>query len=270
MGRLDALDTTAETLFGARPTTVQRLHGGDLSDVYRIDMPDGLRMVAKTGPRVETEARMLRAIAATGAPAPAVLGLANGCLFLTHLPETAATPAGWTALGAGLRHLHEATGPYYGWGEDYAFGPLPISNQPGDDWVAFWRDKRLLVQPDSLPRDLLTRLERLAARLPDLLPHAPRPALLHGDLWTGNALFTANAAALIDPASYYGDPEVDLAMLHLFATPPPEFYAGYGPVPGDLAARRPLYQLWPALVHLHLFGPAYRSIVTTRLATLGV
>jgi fructosamine-3-kinase len=102
-----------------------------------------------------------------------------------------------------------------------------------------------------------------------MIPAAPPAALLHGDLWSGNALFTDGATYLIDPACYHGDAEVDLAMLELFATPPDAFYAAYGRPHGDWATRRAAYQLWPALVHLRLFGQGYRGMVEDRLARLG-
>ncbi len=102
----------------------------------------------------------------------------------------------------------------------------------------------------------------LAARLAGLLPPAPPPAFLHGDLWTGNILVEGGRlAALVDPACYGGDAEVDLAMLTLFDTPPEPFWEAYGePEPG-WEQRRTLYQLFPALVHLRLFGATYAGLV---------
>ena len=154
--------------------------------------------------------------------------------------------------------------------EDYAFGPVEIRNGFQDTWPAFWADHRLRPFLDAAPREIAARLDTLCARLPKLLPDRPRPALLHGDIWTGNALFSGDTAYLIDPASYYGDGEVDLAMLHLFGQPPAEFAKGYGALRDGHERRQPIYQLFPALVHLRLFGAGYHGLVTRLLDRAGV
>ena len=252
---------------GAAPARVVPLHGGDLSEVARVTLTDGRDLVAKSGPLVAREARMLRAMADAGARAPAVLGVTGQVLLIEALDETPASPEGWADLGAGLARLHASTGGTYGWPEDYAFGPQPIPNSPLPDWPDFWARRRILATDP--PPDLRGRLEALAARLPGLLPARPAPALLHGDLWAGNALFSGARAYFIDPAAYHGHAEVDLAMLTLFATPPPDFWQAYGPLAPGWQARRAAYQLWPALVHLRLFGAGYRPMVAGLLARLG-
>jgi fructosamine-3-kinase len=118
----------------------------------------------------------------------------------------------------------------------------------------------------GLPAELARRVERLAAELPERLPVRPAFSLLHGDLWSGNVLVDGpRVSALIDPACYYGHGEVDLAMLTLFGSPGAAFWEAYRPAPG-WDARRPVYQLWPAIVHLLLFGEAYRPMVDRLLA----
>ncbi len=252
---------------GAAPARVTPLHGGDLSQVVRVSLTDGREVVAKSGPLVAREGAMLDAIRAAGARAPAVLGVTGQVLLIEALEETPASPAAWADLGAGLARLHATTGDSYGWHQDYAFGPQPIPNSPLPDWPDFWAQRRLLAT--DTPPDLRGRLETLAARLPDLLPARPAPALLHGDLWAGNALFSGPHAWLIDPASYHGDAEVDLAMLTLFGDPPRAFWSAYGPLAPGWQARRAAYQLWPALVHLALFGAGYRPMVEGLLSRLG-
>ncbi|WP_081532585.1 fructosamine kinase family protein [Rhodovulum sp. P5] len=260
---------TIESLLGATVRQISPLHGGDLSEVTLVMLDDGTRVVAKTGPLVAAEARMLRAIDRAGAPAPKVLAVSGTLLILEYLAEAAASPSGWAALGHALATLHADEGQSYGWGEDYAFGQATLPNTYSDDWCQFWGARRLLAWPDKIPSDIAHRVERLVARLPDLLPPHPRPALLHGDLWAGNVLFTGTGAAFIDPACYYGHGEVDLAMLTLFGSPGPSFMDTYGPPESGWQDRRAIYQLWPALVHLRLFGGGYRSMVDRCLTAVG-
>ena len=85
----------------------------------------------------------------------------------------------------------------------------------------------------------------------------------------GNILVATTAAALVDPACYGGDAEVDLAMLTLFDSPPEEFREAYGPLAPGWEERRPLYQLFPALVHLRLFGATYEPMVDRLLGQIG-
>ncbi|MGG7643621.1 fructosamine kinase family protein [Rhodovulum sp. YNF3179] len=261
----------ATRLLGQTPVRIATLAGGALSDVLGLELADGRAVVAKSGPAPRTEAAMLRALRAAGAPAPAVIAADHRVLVMERLPDGGGiSAAAWGALGAVLAGMHAATGPRYGWPEDYAFGAVAIPNAATPDWPGFWAERRLRPEIAHLPADLAVRIRRLAARLPGLLPATPRPALLHGDLWTGNILVDGDRiAGLVDPACYYGDPEVDLAMLSLFATPAPAFWARYGAPDAGWPRRRAIYQLWPAIVHMRLFGEGYRGLVERSLAQAG-
>ncbi|KRS17132.1 fructosamine kinase family protein [Roseovarius indicus] len=259
-----------EGALGQRVARLVPLHGGDLSDVARADLEDGREVVVKTGPMVEMEARMLQAMRAANAPVPEVLHTEPGLILLQHLTETPPSPESYRALGAALAQLHGTEGNSYGWPEPYAFGPVEIRNTQDGHWPTFWAEHRLQPFLDVVPKETAERLETLCIRLPDLLPAQPRPALLHGDIWMGNALFSGAAAYLIDPSCYHGDPVVDLAMLNLFGQPPTEVMEGYGSLAAGLEARQPIYQLWPALVHLRLFGAGYHGLVTRLLGRAGV
>lgn len=267
---MDALSGAIHEVFHAAVVRQQPLHGGDLSEVTLVELADGRRVVAKQGPMVAREARMLRAITSAGVPAPEMLGLAGEVMFIEALTETRPYPEHWTKFGEDLARLHATIGSHYGWAEDYAFGPVAIPNAPTEDWPGFWAERRLLPFVAHLPPALAARVEALAQRLSEYLPSTPRPGLLHGDLWTGNLLPTPKGIYLIDPASYYGDGEVDLAMLHLFGGPGPGFAEGYGPLAPGWQTRRAIYSLFPALVHVRLFGAGYYAMAERFLTSVGV
>ncbi|MYM54809.1 fructosamine kinase family protein [Thalassovita mangrovi] len=255
-----------EALTRAKVAQVRALHGGDLSEVAHVTLADGREYACKTGPLVSVEARMLDAI---GATAPAPRFVEGDLLLMDYLPGEPATPTHWRDLGRALRALHDRTGDAFGWPEPYAFGAVAIPNDPAPNWPIFWAECRLRPSLSFLPPDLAGRIETLIATLPDRLPKV-RPALLHGDLWTGNVHFSHGRAWLIDPACYYGHGEVDLAMLHLFGSPPAAFRDGYGVVEPGYGERQPIYQLWPALVHYRLFGSGYAGMLDRLLSAAGV
>jgi fructosamine-3-kinase len=251
---------------------LERLAGGDLSEVLLVRRADGRRSVAKGGAAVGTEAAMLRAIAGAGVAAPLVEGEHEGVLLLEHVPNDGVFSArAWAAIGAALRRLHGQVAEAYGWPVDYQLGTVALDNRQRSDWPAFWCEQRLAATASILDRPWRERVERVTGRLAAILPGSPPPSLLHGDLWSGNILVADGAlAALIDPACYHGDAEVDLAMLTLFDSPAEAFWEAYGvPQPG-WEERQAAYQLFPALVHLRLFGASYAGMVDRLLGALGV
>lgn len=269
---MDPLSRATQALLGSAPVARTRLHGGDLSMVERVELASGEEVVAKRAPLVAREARMLEAMAQSGARTPRVLGVHGEVLLMEALGEVAPSHEGWLSLAETLSHLHgvnTAVAGDYGWAEDYAFGPVKIDNRLSDDWVTFWAQRRLLAGLGDLPADLARRLERLAGRLGEFIPKRPAPALLHGDLWAGNLLFTKAGCFLIDPACYRGHDEVDLAMLELFGGANRVLADRLGWPGAGWPGRRAVYQLWPVLVHLRLFGASYRGMVEARLAQLG-
>lgn len=256
-------------VIGAEVVSLAPLHGGDLSEVMRADLADGRQVVAKFGSLVAREARMLEAMARAKAPVPEVLALGEGCLCLTYIAGGTASADGWAGFGRALRAMHRMIGANYGWPEAYAFGHVHIDNRPCDSWPEFWAERRIAPLRAALSPGLQRRVGGLCARLDEMLPHAPDPVLLHGDLWTGNLHFDRRGCGwMIDPASYYGHGEVDLAMLHLFGTPPRRFTEAYGPLSPGWQARRAIYQLWPAMVHVALFGARYERMVAGLLDQL--
>jgi fructosamine-3-kinase len=265
------LAAVGAALLGAELRAARRLSGGDLSSVVRIELADGRVAAAKNGPAPLAEAAMLQTMAKAGVPVPAVLGVNDRALVLSWVEGGDPLAPAWGDMGAVAARLHAVVGPRYGWNEDYAFGAVRIDNRWCDRWPQFWAERRLLPQLPQLPAAVSHRLEKLAADLQNRLPARPGPVLLHGDLWSGNVMARGDrVAALIDPACYYGHAEVDLAMLQLFDASGPDFHRHYGPSEPDAQARLAIYQLWPALVHLRLFGSGYLALVESRLAAAGV
>ncbi|MFD2183826.1 fructosamine kinase family protein [Rhodoplanes azumiensis] len=267
---MSVLAATGAALLGGRLVETRPLGGGDLSEIVRIRLADGRTALVKSGPAPRTEASMLQAIAAAGAPAPAVLAVSDAALVIEVLPAGGGVEQAWGDLGRLLARLHATTGARYGWPEDYAFGPVAIVNAFADDWPTFWGERRLLVNVPHVPAALAHRIESLAADLKNRLPAHPPASLLHGDLWTGNVLADGGRiTGLIDPACYHGHGEVDIAMLSLFGRPSRAFFDAYGDLAPGHDERLAIYSLWPALVHLRLFGAGYRSMVERFLTTAG-
>lgn len=259
------------SLTGVAEAKLERLAGGDLSQVLLVRRPDGRLSVAKAGAAVPIEAAMLRSFADAAVPAPVVEAEHDGVLLLEYVEnDRVFSPSAWTSIGEALRRLHARRDPLYGWPLDFRIGTVELDNRRGTDWPAFWGQQRLVSAASLLDRPWRERIERLAGRLGELLPAAPPAAQLHGDLWGGNILVRSGAlVALIDPACYFGDAEVDLAMLCLFDAPAESFWAAYGrPGPG-WTERKAVYQLFPAILHLRLFGGGYAGMVDRMLAAVG-
>jgi len=258
-------------LAGVPEQQVERLAGGDLSEVLLVRRDDGNDVVAKGGAGIASEAAMLRALLAAGVPVPKIEAEHDAVLLLEHVAnDSAFSPAAWRDVGRVIREMHGNLGEQYGWPFDFRLGTVELDNRERTDWALFWGEQRLATTAAVLDRPWRDRVEHLVRRLPELLPPNPAASLLHGDLWSGNILVAdGKLAALIDPACYHGDAEVDLAMLALFAAPPPELWETYGPLAEGWEERRPVYQLFPALVHLRLFGVAYAPMVDRLLRAIG-
>ena len=179
-----------------------------------------------------------------------------------------------------IARLHATPRPNFGYERDTLIGPLPQPNPKSDGWVPFFREQRLLAMArhaaaeGRLPVDMLSRIERLSERLDDYLLEPAHPSLLHGDLWTGNVLVRGDRiAGFVDPAIYFGHPEIELAFTTMFGTFGPAFFDAYGALlplePGFHELRSDLYNLYPTLVHVRLFGAGYLSGIDRTLSRLG-
>jgi len=286
------------TAWGARlgrePRTVSAapVGGGCISPSVRLESGSGDVAFLKWGNPdtpaglFTAEARSLAALHAPGAVrVPEVLAVSDqgaGWLLLEWLEPGPATRATWEALGRGLAGLHATRVERYGAAADNFIGSLPQRNGWLDEWPAFWRERRLEPQLrqayaeghfSSADR---RSFDRLLAALPDRLAGtgAEGASLLHGDLWSGNVHVTrAGTAALVDPSSYYGHREVDLAMSELFGGFDTTFYRAYAEawplLPGYDPVRRAVYQLYYLLAHVNLFGGGYVRASLGALARAG-
>jgi len=169
-------------------------------------------------------------------------------------------------LGILLARQHRVSAPQFGWHRDGTIGAAPQDNTWTGDWLAFFRDRRLGAQFSVAQRNGHGRLAERGARLLGIVnaffpDHRPVPALLHGDLWSGNWAADENDSPVIfDPAVYYGDRETDIAMTRLFGGFGPAFYSAYEaeqPQADGAALRVQLYNLYHVLNHLNMFGDAY-------------
>ena len=262
--------------------TLERVSGGQINEVYRVRMPGDLSLLYKWHAEppegfFEAEVGGLAAIAATDSlRVPRVLAFSDQGLLMEWLeppPRGAAfdVSAQGEALGRGLAKLHRVSREAFGFEHDNFVGLLPQQNRWSTRWSEFYRDRRLVPQLEiaACRGRLNARRRRLAERLLEALPGliddgAVRPSLVHGDLWGGNWLATAQGPALIDPAVYFSNREMDLAMASLFGGFPDSFFQSYHeafPLPPGHAERLPLYQLYYLLIHLNVFGEAYGPAV---------
>jgi fructosamine-3-kinase len=267
---MSAFSKRVAELTGADEERMERLAGGDVSGALLVERPEGGKVVAKGG-MTAVEAMMLRRLAEAGVPVPPIEGEYDGVLLLGFVDNDALfSPRAWADLGETLRRLHLCRGEDYGWPVDFAADSVLISNRPSRDWGQFWADERLIAPASLLDRPWRERIAAAAEIARRVLPAAPEPALLHGDMWRGNVLVADGAvAALIDPICYYGHAEADLAMLSLFDAPPDEFREAYGPLEDDAEVRRPIYELFHAIVHMRLYGPTYGPMLDRLLAQVG-
>lgn len=191
-------------------------------------------------------------------------------LLLEYIDQNPPAKNYWQQLGERLASLHRCSNTFFGLDHDNYIGSLIQYNHPHSFWVTFFIEQRLSVQlklaVDSRLMDSasIKRFEVLYSKLPSLLPEE-KPALLHGDLWSGNVISDdTGEPCLIDPAVYYGNREADIAMTKLFGGFEREFYTSYHktfPLEPGYDKRMDLYNLYPLLVHVNLFGGSYKNSV---------
>ena len=311
--RYASLDDMVNDLFGdsAFITETLPVHGGDINDAYRVSLSTGDYIFVKTNSvrnvnfflTESTGLQALRSSKKIGVPQILGVGIDRqkgfSFLALEYLESAPRIPSYWETFGRQLAELHRAeslsfvcglnteiqspdnSGAHqakYGFYEDNFIGASPQINTPTESWIDFYRECRLRPQFRMAERYLDLSVRKKAEHLLDHLDSYLREpgfsSLLHGDLWSGNMLCGPDGKAwIIDPASYAGDFEADLAMTQLFGSLPERFYDAYNEVnPVDRAGyreRKGLYDLYHLLNHLNLFGRGYLGSVVEIIRRYG-
>lgn len=208
---------------------------------------------------------------------PKVLSITRDYLELEHIDVTSPTASNWNMCAKRLLKLHSVESKSFGLDHDNYIGQSPQKNQQQSDWGDFFFEKRLCFQVSRI-KDKSTRKELLEylevhkfVIIEFLNAHKPKPSLVHGDLWSGNVVFDKEGPWLIDPAIYFGDREVDLAMTRMFSDFPIEFYQSYFQdylVAPNFDARSRIYNLYHYLNHFNVYGDNYWNGIEDALAAI--
>jgi fructosamine-3-kinase len=230
---------------------------------------------SQTGAGFAAEAAGLRWLAEpaqsgrASVPVPPVLAFDDSCLVIAWLPAGAADRTAAARFGRELAALHAAGADHFGAPWPGVIAGLPLPNDEADSWPDWYAQRRLLpyakiaLDAGTLSAADAALIESVAARIGDLAGRAEPPSRIHGDCWSGNVLWSGGQGWLVDPAAHGGHRETDLAMLALFGAPLLDVVLGSyneaAPLADGWRARVPLHQLHPLLVHVCLFGSAYRD-----------
>jgi fructosamine-3-kinase len=273
-----------ERALGASVETTKSVSGGDINQAFRVEVAGGRRVFVKQN--LDADPEMFRAEAhglaflaeARALRVPEVVASGDRFLALEWLEPGRERPGFDDELGRGLAALHRFGAPSFGLERGNFIGRLPQPNDPKPTWASFWGERRLLTMSERAARDgllpaaLAREIEGVVKRLDQLVGPAEPPSRLHGDLWGGNLhVDERGGPCLIDPAVYGGHREVDLAMMQLFGGFSPRVFAAYDeahPLAPGYRARIPLYQLYPLLVHVNLFGQSYVGSVRRALGAI--
>jgi fructosamine-3-kinase len=284
-----ALKAALGALLGSEVAADRPVAGGDINRAYEIVLRDGRSLFAKANPRsprgmFAAEARGLAWLAEAGAlRIPQVVAVADPAaaeqfLVLELVGSGRPAPDFDERLGRGLAALHRHGAPTFGLDHDNFVGSLAQSNTAAPTWPEFYRARRLepllrRAADEGLATSRMRQgFERLFRALDELCGPPEPPARLHGDLWGGNLLCDDRGApCLIDPAVYGGHREIDLAMMRLFGGFGAGVFAAYdeaAPLADGHHERVTLYQLYPLMVHVNLFGGGYVGSVESALDRL--
>lgn len=275
-----------EVSLGERLRSARPLGGGCIGEVYRVELEDGMPLVAKVDRKAEAhlerESYMLRYLRENSdLPVPEVHHGSETLLLMEFIEGSSRFSKGAEHHAAELlASLHDVTAKAYGHEQDTLIGSLDQPNPWNESWVEFFRDNRLLYLADvahesgRLPLEDRKRIDQLAGKLEGLIEEPEKPSLIHGDVWSANVLATGDRiSAFLDPAIYHADREMELAFISLFNSFGQDFLDRYRELHGirdGFETRRDIYNLYPLLVHVYFFGGGYLGSVQNTLSRFGV
>lgn len=264
---------------------INTVSGGDINNVYQLLCADNSYLL-KVNDRYNypnmfvREQEGLSAIRKTNTIAVPDIILqgefeSESYLMLQWINVGSASTASSSELGEQLARMHKSSNAQFGFYTDNYMGSLIQSNNWCTTWSDFFIEQRLhpmikmAVDKKELDKKDMHHFDELYKKLPDLFTEEP-PALLQGDLWGGNYLIDAEGKPyLIDPAVSYGNREFDVAMTTLFGGFDGAFYEAYNtefPLLPGWQQRSKLWNLYPLLIHVNLFGGAYAKQVRGNLS----
>ncbi|MDX6434595.1 MAG: hypothetical protein QOE54_6961 [Streptosporangiaceae bacterium] len=259
-----------DELLGSTVVRTVNLGASHSWTLHRAVLADGrevfVKRAAGQGRVFQAEAAGLRWLAeAGGAPVPEVLAADDATLVLPWLDSRPPTAQVAEQFGRELAALHLHGAPAYGAPWVGFIAELPLDNSEDDDWPAFYARRRLVPFLRDLDPAGVRLVERVIDTIDELAGPAEPPSRIHGDLWSGNVLWSGGRGWLIDPAAHGGHRETDLAMLALFGAPHLDrIIAAYdeaAPLAPGWRGRVALHQLHPLLVHVTLYGGSYQQAV---------
>ena len=275
------INNIIERHFGREPSQIVKLTGGDINEVYQVFLQEKSVVIkinnSQSIPQFfEKEKQGLELLSKSTfvVPKPIKTDSIDNLQYLIMDYIEQGSELNWAVFGEKLAQLHQIQEKYFGLDHNNYIGSLEQVNQECGAWSEFYTNHRLIaLTAKARDQGLFEKkhcnwVEKLCQRLDELIP-ACRPSLIHGDLWSGNLLIdTSGHPVLIDPAVYYGHPEMDWAMLSLFGSYPVEaldHYQNLHPLEKGLNERIDIHQLYPLMVHLILFGKGYLNGVESTL-----
>jgi len=261
-------------------TQCTRMSGGSICQAFKVETGLGQTFFVKTlGNASENffirEAEGLHTLSQSNqVKTPPVLVANTAVLIMTYVETSTPNKTFWKRAGEQLANLHKSPQSYFGFEHDNFCGSTPQPNSITDNAFDFFRQSRLLHQVSLTNSQRLLspadrrKIDQLCYKLVDLIPDEA-PSLLHGDLWSGNLICDHDDQPwFIDPATYYSWREIDIAMTTLFGGFGPGFYEAYHyhyPLEPGWKERMEIYNLYPLLNHLNLFGSQYLAPIRSTL-----
>lgn len=258
---------------------VERLLGTKISNCMEISRNQTARIfncderfvvkVSNNSSFLHSEAMMLEFLSKHSLPTPEVLSIQENMLITRYIKNGGGcNKVCEKQIARVLAKLHQIKGDFFGFFEDTTIGPFVQPNKASNNWINFYKDYRIdhfakkALNEGRFSNSLYNRLIKLSTNLDQFIHPSPTPSLIHGDIWSGNVFTHQNRLlAFIDPAIYFADREIELAFIAMFGTFSQEFFKEYNRVypieKGFWQIRIKIYQIYPILIHILIYGSSY-------------